>query len=139
MAFEGYLLKIGDYIVPEDKFIKAESYSSYVNMQDIDDWTDGDGYLHREPVELKALKVEFETPAMLTNAELTELLTNIDNNIVDIDGNGCYITAYIPRYDKYYTQYGYMADIQPQMHDLSDGVIHYNSIKFSFIGGVSDD
>lgn len=136
MAYSGWLLKIGDYTVPADKFIKAQSYQAYVNMQDVDPWTDANGYLHREAVELKALKVEFETPAMLTNAELTEFLTNIDKNIVDKNENGCYITAYIPRYDEYYTQYGYMTDIKPQMHDLSDSVIHYDSIKFSFVGGV---
>lgn len=139
MAYNGWLLKIGDYIIPADKFIKAESYQAYVNMQDVDPWTDANGYLHRNAVELKALKAEFETPAMLTNAELTELMSNIDENISDKIGNGCYITAYIPRYDKYYTQYGYMADIQPQIFGVFDEVIKYNSIKFSFIGGVADD
>ena len=39
-------------------------------MQDVDDYTDANGYLHRNAVELKALKVEFETRAMLTNQNL---------------------------------------------------------------------
>ena len=79
MAYSGFLLKIGNYTFPQ-KYIKAESYSAYVNMQDLDPWTDANGFLHREAVELKALKVEFETPAMLTNVELTEIMNNIKAN-----------------------------------------------------------
>ena len=49
MAYSGFLLKIGNYTFPQ-KYIKAESYSAYVNMQDLDPWTDANGYLHREAV-----------------------------------------------------------------------------------------
>lgn len=39
MAYSGWLIKIGDpetgYIIPSNKYIKAESYSVYVNMQDL--------------------------------------------------------------------------------------------------------
>lgn len=136
MAYSGFLIKIGDYTIPVNKFIKAESYSPYVNMQDIDDWTDANGFLHREAVELKALKVEFETPAMLTNTELTELMNNIKANFTNAKGRECMITAYIPEYDDYVTQLGYMADFQPQIYGTYGGVIHYNPIRLAFIGGV---
>ena len=136
MAYSGFLIKIGDYTIPANKFIKAESYSPYVNMQDIDDWTDANGFLHREAVELKALKVEFETPAMLTNTELTELMNNIKANFTNAKGRECMITAYIPEYDDYVTQLGYMADFQPQIYGTYGGVIHYNPIRLAFIGGV---
>ena len=135
VAYSGFLLKIGNYEVPQ-KFMRAESYSPYVNMQDIDDWTDANGYLHREAVELKALKVEFETPAMLTNIELTELMNNIKANFTNAKGRECMITAYIPEYDDYVTQLGYMADFQPQIYGTYGGVIHYNPIRLAFIGGV---
>lgn len=136
MAYSGFLIKIGDYTIPANKFIKAESYSPYVNMQDLDDWPDANGFLHREAVELKALKVEFETPAMLTNTELTELMTNIKANFTNAKGRECMITAYIPEYDDYVTQLGYMADFQPQIYGTYGGVIHYNPIRLAFIGGV---
>ena len=45
MAYAGYLLKIGSYIIPK-KFFKPQSYSPYVNMQDVEDYTDANGYLH---------------------------------------------------------------------------------------------
>ncbi len=139
MAYLGFLVKVGDYKIPANKFIKAESYSVYVNMQDVDPWTDAEGYLHREPVELKALKVEFETPAMLTNIEFSEFMNNIRNNYKNPTARGCEITAYIPEYDDYVTQYGYLADFTPQMYSATPTEIRYNPVRFAFIGGVADD
>ena len=81
MAYSGFLLKIGDWVFPES-LMAANSYSPYVNMQDVDPYTDANGYLHRNAIELKALKVEFETPAMLTNITLSELLSNIRTNYI---------------------------------------------------------
>lgn len=141
MAYNGWLIKIGEpdkekgYKIPM-KYIKAESYSVYVNMQDLDDWTDADGYLHRNAVELKALKVEFETPAMLTNFEFNDLMFNIGENFKNKKARECYITAYIPEYDDYVTQLGYLTDFTPQIYSTYREVIHYNSIRFTFIGGV---
>lgn len=139
MAYKGYLLKIGDYIVPDDKFIKANSYSPYVNMQDVDDWTDADGHLHRYPVDLKALKVEFETPAMLTNTKLEGFLANIRRNYVDEVGREVMVEAFIPEYNDYITQRCYLADIKPAIYGIFDNVIKYNPIRFSFIGGLADE
>lgn len=138
MAYSGWLLKIGNYTIPANKFIKAESYQVYVNMQDIDDYTDANGYLHREAVDLKALKAEFETPAMLTNTEFSELMRNIRANFTIPSARQCLITAYIPEYDDYVTQTGYMADFQPQIYSTAGGIIRYNATRLAFIGGVYD-
>lgn len=136
MAYSGWLVKIGDYIIPANKFIKAESYSAYVNMQDIDDYTDANGYLHRNAVELKAMKIEFETPAMLTNKDFSELMKNIQKNYTISKARQFLLTAYIPEYDKYMAQTGYMADFQPQIYSSAGGVLRYNSVRLAFIGGV---
>lgn len=138
MAYSGWLVKVGDYIIPADKFIKAESYSAYVNMQDLDPWTDANGYVHREAVELKAAKVEFETPAMLTNITFSELMQNIRSNFTVHRARQLILTAYIPEYDDYITQTAYLADFQPQIYSTSGGIIRYNSVRLSFIGGVYD-
>lgn len=136
MAYNGYLLKIGDYTLPTNKFVRPDSYSAYVNMQDVDPWTDADGYLHREAVELKAVKVEFETPP-LTNAAFTELMTNIQNNYISAKERTVNITAYIPEYDGYVTQKAYLADFTPTFYALWGDVIRYNPIRLAFIGGVA--
>lgn len=79
MSYDGYLLKIGDYKVPENKYIKSDTYKPYVIMQDIGDWTDAHGKLHRNVVDVKALKVEFSTPPM-TNTEFETFMSNIRDN-----------------------------------------------------------
>lgn len=142
MAYKDWLIKIGDtetgYIIPSNKYIKADSYSVYVNMQDLDPWTDANGYVHRNAVELKAAKVEFETPAMLTSEQFSELMHNIRVNYTTPKARELILTAYIPEYDNYVTQMAYMADFQPQIYSNSGGVIRYNPCRLSFIGGVYD-
>ena len=135
MSYSGYLIKIGDYKIPH-KYIKADSYQAYVNMQDVDPWTDANGYLHRKAVKLKALKVEFETKALLTNKDFASLMSNIRANITDADARKCKITAYIPELDKYETQTGYMADFTPQIYFADENVVKYDPIRLAFIGGV---
>lgn len=139
MAYQGYLIKVGNYEIPANKFIKADSYSPYVNMQDYEPWTDANGYLHRNAVKLKALKVEFETPAMLTNTEFAQLMSKIRENFLDKNARECKVTAYVPETDNYVTQRCYMADITPQIYSTYGGIIRYNPIRFAFIGGVADD
>lgn len=137
MAYGGYLLKIGNYTFPH-KYIKSDSYSAYVNMQDIEPWTDANGYLHRNPVNLKAFKVEFETPAMLTDTEFTEIMTNISANYISIAGKTAKVTVYVPEYDNYVTQTAYLADFTPKIYGIFDNVVKYNPIRFAFIGGLAE-
>lgn len=136
MEYSGWLVKVGDYIIPAKKFIKADSYSAYVNMQDLDPWTDADGYAHRTAVELKAMKIEFETTAMLTNKDFSELMANIRRNYTVPRARQFLLTAYIPEYDDYMTQTAYMADFTPQIYGNYNGIIHYNPVRLAFIGGV---
>lgn len=135
MAYNGWLIKIGDYIIP-NTILKPSTYSPYVNMQDLDPWTDANGYVHRDAVELKAEKIEFETIPMLTDAQFNDLMNNIRNQFVNPNGRECYITAYIPEYGDYITQYGYMADFQPTIYGTYDNTIKYDSVRLAFIGGV---
>lgn len=136
MAYAGYLLKIGNFTIPTS-IIKADSYYAYVNMQDYEPWTDAKGYLHRDVVDLKALKVEFETKAMLTNTEFASLMSSIKAQFTKATARECNITAYIPELDDYVTQKGYMADFKPQMYFAGQNKIQYDPVRFAFIGGVS--
>ena len=137
MAYQGWLIKFGNYTIPTNKFIRADSYKPYVNMQDVDPYIDAEGYEHRNPVDLKAAKIEFETPEMLTNTEFEEFMRNIRANYTNPKGREGILTAYIPEYDDYVTQKCYIADFQPQVYGNYDGVIHYRAIRFAFIGGIA--
>lgn len=133
--YSGWLLKIGNYTLPK-KFIKADSYKAYVSMQDVDPWTDANGYLHRTAVELKVAKIEWETTAMLTNKTFTELMQNIQRNYTVPKARQVIFTAYIPEYDDYVTQVGYLSDFQPNMYFADDNKIQYDPIRLAIIGGV---
>jgi hypothetical protein len=106
-------------------------------MQDVDPWTDANGYVHRTAIELKALKVEFETPAGMTRPKLNSLLSNIKKNYISEKERTFNVTAYIPEYDSYVTQKAYLADFTPVIYGIFDNVISYNSIRFAIIGGVA--
>lgn len=138
MAYSGYLIKIGNYTIPLS-MIKADSYYAYVNMQDYEPWTDAKGELHRDVVDLKALKVEFETRAMLDNTQFSSLMASIRGQFTKAKARECYITAYIPETDSYVTQLGYMADFKPQMYFADANKIQYDACRLAFIGGVHDD
>lgn len=148
MPYDGWLIKVAKtptdigYKIPL-KYIKADSYSAYVNMQDLDPWTDANGYVHRTAVELKAMKIEFETPAMMTNITFGELMRNIRAQYNPEKARQLWIQAYIPEYDDYIpAQLGYLADFQPQIYyadnelKKENKIIQYDPIRLAFIGGV---
>lgn len=136
MAYNGYLLKIGNYTVPL-KYIKADSYSAYVNMQDVDPWTDADGYVHRNAISLKALKIEFETVPQMTDKTFEQFMSNIRSQYISSDEKTFNVTAYIPETNQYVTQKAYLADFTPQIYGVINNVVKYDAIRMAIIGGVA--
>lgn len=138
MAYSGWNLKIGNWIFP-NKYIKAESFSAYAIMQDVGDFTDANGYLHRDAVELKSLKVDFETKAMFTNNTFEEnVMKNIRANYTIPKARQCMITAYVQEFNDYLTQTGYLVDFQPAIYGSYGGENHYKAFRLAFVGGVYD-
>lgn len=134
-GYSGFLLKIGNYIVPTDKFISAESYSVTYNVMDLDSYRDANGKLHREALEHVPIKVEFETPAMLTDITFgQELMGNIRKNYTNARERKCIATAYIPELDSYVTQEVYMVTPTPQIYGNYGGRLHYKPIRMAFVG-----
>lgn len=133
MAYAGYLIKVGGYEIPL-KYIKAESYSPYRNIQDLDSYRDADGILHRTALEHIPNKVEFETVPMLTNTQFSEIMGNIQANFTNALERKASVTLYLPETDSYVTQDMYMPDIKPTMYFADSTVIKYNAIRLAFIG-----
>lgn len=133
MAYNGYLIKVGDYKIPLS-YISAESYSVYKNTQDLDSYRDGDGVLHRTALEHSPNKVEFDTRNMLTNTDLTNLLNAIQENFTVKSERKARVTLYIPETDSYETQNMYMPDFQPEMYIATEKYIKYKPIRLAFIG-----
>jgi hypothetical protein len=132
MAYAGYLFKIGDYVFPLS-LIKADSYSAYKSVTDLDSYVDENGELHRNALDHLAYKVEFETPAMLNNKQLSTLFANIYAQFTNQLERKASCTLYIPEIDGYVTCDMYMPDVKPQMYYADANLIQYDAIRFAFI------
>lgn len=132
MAYNGYLIKVGNYKIPLS-MIAAESYSATNYGQDLDSYRDTDGILHRTALKHQAPKVEFETRNMLDNLQLSELMLNIRNNYSDAIEKRASVEVYVPELDKYVTSDMYMADFSPQMYFADENKIQYQSTRMAWI------
>ena len=62
--------------------------------------------------------------------------------MINADANECYIEAFIPRYNRYERQKGYLVDIEPQIYgnyerdSSGNGILRYDPIRIAFVGGV---
>lgn len=133
--FQGYLVKVGNYIIPY-KYIRFDSYSVFMSIADLDSYRDANGILHRNALEHRSNKAEFETPAMLTNDDFSELMSNIRANYTNTNERRASVELYIPEIDDYITQDMYMPDIQPKIYryNKETGKLQYNPIRLAFIG-----
>lgn len=133
MAYQGYLIKVGNYTIPL-KYIKADSYSVTLNSQDIDSYRDADGLLHRNALEHKVAKAEFNTIPMLTDAQVDEILGNIESQFTNAIEKKASVTFYVPEKRAYMTQDAYMADVEMQPYWADAKMIQYNPFRIAFIG-----
>ena len=62
MGYNGYLVRVGEYTIPLG-MIKANSYKITKNSQDLDSYRDANGVLHRNALDRKPDKIEFEIHA----------------------------------------------------------------------------
>lgn len=137
MAYSGYLIKVGPsnnlYEIPLS-IIRAETYSVFKSVTDLDSYVDASGYLHRNALEHIANKIEFETIPLMTNSEFANLMTNLQSRMSNSLERKLSVTAYIPETDSYVTQDMYMPDIKPTIYYADDTKIQYNQVRLAFIG-----
>lgn len=134
MSYNGYLIKVGTYEISMKRFIAAESYQVTRNVQDLDSYRDANGVLHRNALEHAPIKVEFTTPAMLTNTEVAELMGAIRNQSTNTVERKYNVSVYVPELDDYVTQDMYMPDPQFQIYGSYDNKLTYKATRIAFIG-----
>ena len=132
MAYEGYLVKIGNYTLPH-KYIAAESYLVTNYGQDLDSYQDTDGFLHRQALENQAPKFELETRNMLNDDELWDLLSNIQANYIDAVEKKASVKLYIPELHKYITNDMYFADMPIKIYRADKNGIQYQSFRIAAV------
>lgn len=133
MAYRGYLIKVGDYVIPHS-IIQAESYKVTYNSQDVDSYRDANGVLHRDALDNYVPKVEFNVVPMLKNDRLSEFLYNIRRNYILPVERKVHASVYIPEIDDYVESNMYLADFTPEMYFADANYIQYKSFRMALIG-----
>lgn len=135
MAYQGYLLKVGNYTIPTN-IIGLDSYTVTLNSQDLDSSRDTDGVLGRNALPTKVIKVDFETKDQMTNKSFGVVMQNIRNQMTDRKEQKVTLTAYVPYLDDYVTDSAYLVDPAFQIYrvDNTTRTIYYRPIRMAFIG-----
>ena len=136
MAFTGFLIKLGgsNGTVLPMKYMKAESYKATPNQRmETSAKRNAKGYLQRSTVEHMPVKIEFETPTDMTNAQVAELNTLIQSNFTDTVQRKLKIQYYNNETDEYKTATCYMPDTDYTILRVEGNIIHYGSLRYCFI------
>lgn len=133
MAYQGYLIKVGNYTIPTS-VMRAETYKALYSTLDLDSTRLADGTLRREVLDHHVGKVEFETLPLMDNVQMTNLLTGIQNNYTNALEKKANVTFYVPETDSYITQEMYVPDITFTMYLADSQKIQYEQTRIAFIG-----
>lgn len=132
MAYQGYLLKIEDKIIPHS-YMRAETYKALLSTNDLDSYRDADGELHRNALEHRVGKVEFETPPLMDNKKMTTFLRMFQDNYLDHKEKCVNATFYVPELDSYLTQKMYVPDINFTLYFADENKVQYNQTRIALI------
>lgn len=135
--YEGWLLKIGNWIVP-NKFIQPETYKVGVNKEEV--WSDKNYSGERLAVysERKTAAVEFDTAKnfMLSDIEvgqIQEVLEDARVTTYNLNRNAYKLRFYDPSTDAYVMdKYFTLEPLQYTIHHVGKNHVYYNPIAFSF-------
>lgn len=134
MAFNGYLLKIGNTIIPP-KYMSAETYKITPNQRmESSAKRVTTGVLHRTTCSHTASKIEFETKTMW-NTDKEALMNIIRGGLTDTQQRKCTVTYYDTETDGYKTGTFYMPDIDYTISriDTVRNRILYAPLRICFI------
>nr|DAK80925.1 MAG TPA: hypothetical protein [Caudoviricetes sp.] len=131
MAYQGYLIKVGNTVFPM-KYIRAETYKCTPNQRiDQDSDSDATGMLHRNVLPHTRTKIEFETPQMLRGADVAAI-----NALLGLAGNArrdVTIEYWDHESQGYKTGQCYVPDVSYQiMRNAGDDLV-YMPIRYAFI------
>lgn len=131
MAYNGFLLQVGGYVVPMN-FIKIESYSVTYSTMDLDPYRDANGVLHRNALGHKVGNLVFETPIMYQR-DFAAVMANIRSQYTNAVEKKVSATFYVPELDTYLTQDMYIPDISVQIVQNSPNGLVYGNTQINLI------
>lgn len=133
MAYQGYLIKVGDYEIPLS-MMRAETYKVSKKILDVDSYRDAYGELHREALDHYSAVITFNIPTLKTNKQISDFLGNIQRNYTIPKERKAVVEFYMPETDTYETLNMYMPDIEFTMYMATKTEIKYTETPIEFIG-----
>lgn len=133
MAYNGYLVKIGNYTFP-NKYIVMKTYKASYKVQDLDPFRDGNGVLHRNALQHVPPTCEFQVKYGLTNEEYDVIMNNIRSNYTIAQERKASVSVFMPELGGYVTADMYMPDPEITIVREDGNKLMYDTITFKFIG-----
>ena len=137
MAYQGYLLKIKgttDYEFPLE-WITFESFKPIRGIQDLDSYRDGNGVLHRNALNTKVVKVEFQLRENIKASEYDVIMKAISDRYTKAAERKLQIDVYLPETGVYTGAIDvYMPDPEVVIKRADKNDLVYKSIRMAFIG-----
>lgn len=138
MAFSGYLIKLkgGTAEILPMKYMAISSYKASPDQRmEAEANRATTGVLHRNTVQHTATKIEFETPAQMTNRDVAALNALISGHYTDTLQRKLVIEYYDNDTDTYKEGTVYCPDREYVIDrvDKNTNTIYYNSIRYAFI------
>ena len=133
--YNGFLIKLGDYIVPK-RYMQSGSYNTSLGVIDVDSGRNANGKLVRNALEDRKNVAEFMTPLNMIEADKKDLFDNVAANYIIPKERKLLATLWVPEISDYMTQEVYLQDPQITInHDFTDeyeGELYYQPIKMAF-------
>lgn len=132
MAYQGYLVKIGTYIVPFE-WIVAKTFKQTLYGQDLGSYNDANGHLQRDALEERVPKVEWNTPEC-SDSTFENLMSNIRANYTNTTEKKVSATVWVQELNSYVTQEMYLADVSFTINYADEHEVQYDKVRLGFIG-----
>lgn len=131
MARSDYLVKVNG-VKLGNKFFKFDSYQATFETLDLDSYRDTNGELHRNALDHRCMKVEWETPYMYEN-DMNSLMALIRSNYLSAKEQSIIVECYNPEMNNYITQKMYLANVTFKVAQNSPFGIIYQPTRFALI------
>lgn len=129
--YQGYLIKVNGKIFP-NSLLRASTYTITPEQQtDLDDYTDNDGILRRNPLPHTSTKIEFNLPTMhewrmKIVRGLLPFSSPSERNVVDVE-------YFNPFTAEYQTMTAYIPAIGFSLYLADNTDIMYNEVRIALI------
>lgn len=129
--YNGYLVKIGGVVIP-NSLMRAETYKTTLNTQDLDSFVNAEGTTERNVLPSAKQKCEWNMP-VCDQVKMQSMLSILRSIWGEATERKATCEIYIPEWDRYYTGTFYMPDFTLTMRQATDSNIVYAETRFALI------